>query len=504
MNGKAYFSRLLFLVVVIFASGCTTTTRESSPTFTAAPESLRPLKIGLIADTQLTSANTGSSWFYVGEREDSAVNVSIRPPAQNAGSVLLLRGLLSSLASKRPDLILYLGDGANHGCKDELENPGGIDPFTGSGILGELRAFREQHQIPTFFLIGNHDYLGAGNTPKPSRRVKMCGGAEGAPPVYKDQLIAMVHSFNSGNGPYLAKDWEYKDSYIEGTTESYCNDGSRSARDENKGCYLAGVLYAGETEVLLLDTSDYGGARSRYSLLGLQYRGEGGRVSHFSDGDSGPVSQARWFASEQTERKQVPAWRILASHYPLTEQKTPLTGFSRKRGRPALFMKNPLPRHGQCVYSAHNHDSEPSASPLSFRTPRWFGLLKDSYEYYGHETNVGSATDWRPHAIIVECTNTLEEMDEKWKIIHFPENCDKVLSSVSETELHWLTNISFDAEGVYTQHYRDMNTLERRRQWDAVDDWAVRVARTGAYAKSEVLSCVALAASQREKALEEH
>lgn len=124
-----------------------------------------PLRIGALADSQLQTRHTRDQVaLYSGKQEDHVVEVSLRPPALNELSEDLLEELLGELAkSDGLDMILYLGDAANNGCADELD-----------------RAFSVAHKVrhatgvPIYFVVGNHDYLGAGNTTRLTDRARLC------------------------------------------------------------------------------------------------------------------------------------------------------------------------------------------------------------------------------------------------------------------------------------------------------------------------------------------
>ena len=133
------------------------------------PEVQFPLKIGLLADSQLTSQNGFSDFHYRSKTADYLVDVSIRPPALECYLAKeMLQIALNKLTEdsegdrKGVDVILYLGDAANSGGTDEIET-----------VLEILGKHRQQTGIPIFILIGNHDYLGAGNIVSPGIRFAM-------------------------------------------------------------------------------------------------------------------------------------------------------------------------------------------------------------------------------------------------------------------------------------------------------------------------------------------
>ena len=122
-----------------------------------------PLKIGLLADTQLTSQNGFPDFSQRSKRADRMVSVAIRPPALECLlSAEMLRIALERLThdaageKRGVDAILYLGDAANSGGTDEIET-----------FFSILEKHRAATQVPIFVLIGNHDYLGCGNIPTP-------------------------------------------------------------------------------------------------------------------------------------------------------------------------------------------------------------------------------------------------------------------------------------------------------------------------------------------------
>ena len=112
-----------------------------------------PLRVGLLADSQFQTDRAKGNWGILKTSlVDWIVNVAIRPAALNLYAPQLLRQGLSNLENGGVDVVLYLGDGANNGCADEVAR-----------LLNELAEFRSKAKKPVFFALGNHDYLGAGN-----------------------------------------------------------------------------------------------------------------------------------------------------------------------------------------------------------------------------------------------------------------------------------------------------------------------------------------------------
>ena len=230
----------------------------------AAPEESSGPKIGVVADSQLqTRTNYAVVRGYRGEIEDWAVPVSIRPPALDWAARSLLRSHLAQLRAEGAEAIFYLGDGANNGCHDEFaagfNESGPLPPPNDQGLLALLNEFRDDAKIPVFFVLGNHDLLGAGSTGDTGRRTAFCSdGKGGNPPLTKTQVIRLVNTFNRANAPFSPA-WTYTSNFDERAIERSC--GADPARQHRSwGCYLAGrVDYRGSVaaQFLLLDTNDW-------------------------------------------------------------------------------------------------------------------------------------------------------------------------------------------------------------------------------------------------------
>ena len=89
------------------------------------PKGQKLLKIALIADSQFFSKQARPfrpKSLWNSQSSDFITNVTLRTVVQNELSEHSLRELLkNTIENKQPDIILYLGDGANSGCRDELE-----------------------------------------------------------------------------------------------------------------------------------------------------------------------------------------------------------------------------------------------------------------------------------------------------------------------------------------------------------------------------------------------
>ncbi|OHB82204.1 MAG: hypothetical protein A2Z38_09555 [Planctomycetes bacterium RBG_19FT_COMBO_48_8] len=290
---------LLLLTCSIF-TGCVTEKQKQYVHF--------PIKIGLLADTQLTSHNGFSNYNQRGKFADRMVEVAIRPPALEC----LLSEEMLNIALKKltqddegekngVDVIIYLGDGVNSGGTDEIEL-----------FFSVLEKHREATGISIFVLIGNHDYLGCGNIETPGTRFALLNrdGRPSNPALSKYQVLKKISEFNhTSNNLPTNKKFKYIDNYeaVERNKEL----------DHNTGLYLSGLLSYSEegnnsVEVFLLDTSDYKDAPDWSSLAKWGFYGVIGSLS-FKD-EPGVLSQISYFKNVASSSS--PDFRFLASHYP--------------------------------------------------------------------------------------------------------------------------------------------------------------------------------------------
>ncbi len=368
-----------------------------------------PIKIGLLADTQLTSQNGFSNYNYRSKLADRMISVSIRPPALEC---ILAEEMLNIALKKLTqddkgekngvDIIIYLGDGADSGGTDEIEM-----------LFSVLKKHRDVTGIPIFMLIGNHDYLGCGNIVTPGTRFALLNrdGQPSNPALSKYQVLKKISEFNhASNNLPTNKKFKYIDNY--------------EAVERNKelvhdtGLYLSGLLsYSQEgknsVEVFLLDTSDYKDAPDWSSLAKWGFYGVIGSLS-FKD-EPGFLSQTSYF--KNIAGTSSPDFRFLASHYPkdhldritftkpgdvpldvtnaawtVSEGAFSYPTFSKTLNQNLEDLLSQKKRN--YWLSAHTHVPSPQPSRIVVG-----GLLGDKY-YSG--INTGSTTDYRPHVVVVE------------------------------------------------------------------------------------------------------
>jgi len=369
-----------------------------------------PIKIGLLADTQITSHNGFSDYNYRSKLADRMVGFSIRPPALEC---ILAEEMLNIALRKLTqddeggkdgvDIIIYLGDGANSGGTDEIET-----------FFSVLEKHRDVTGIPIFVLIGNHDYLGCGNIVTPGTRYALLNrdGRPSNPALSKYQVLKKISEFNHASNNLPAnKNFKYIDNY--------------EAVERNKelvhdtGLYLSGLVSYSEEgknslEIFLLDTSDYKDAPDWSSLAKWGFYGVIGSLS-FKD-EPGLLSQASYF--KNIAGTSSPDFRFLASHYPkdhldritftkpgdvpfdvtnvawtVTEGAFSFPTFTRTLNQNLEALLSQKKRN--YWLSAHTHvPTMPQPSKIVVG-----GLLGDKY-YSG--INIGSTTDYRAHVVVVE------------------------------------------------------------------------------------------------------
>jgi predicted phosphodiesterase len=371
-----------------------------------------PIKIGLLADTQLTSHNGFSNFSQRSKFADRMVDVAIRPPALECFLAeemlgIALKKFTQDAGSEQAgvDVILYLGDGMNSGGTDEMEK-----------FFGILEQHRKVTGIPIFVLIGNHDYLGCGNIVTPGTRFALLNRDDRPrnPALSKYQVLKKISEFNRANNNLPGKKrFQYIDN---------CDSVERNKElDHNKGLYLSGLLSYSEegknsVEIFLLDTSDYKDAPDWSSIVKWGFYGAIGSLS-FKD-EPGVLSQTSYF--KNIVKSSSSDFRFLASHYPkdhldritlskpgdvplditnvaweVTEGAFSFATFSKSLNRNLEDLVSKNKRN--YWLSGHTH------VPATLRPSKIVvgGLLILDEKYF-HGINTGSTTDYRAHVVIVE------------------------------------------------------------------------------------------------------
>lgn len=241
---KLIHNSIVIITFGLFLSGCSMTGKH----YKNIPEKPFPIKIGALADSQITSRKGSFNYGMRRKAADTISNVAIRPAAIEYLAPEMLRYFLAELEKERVDVIIYLGDGANSGCKDELDT-----------VFLELEQSRKRSGIPSYYLIGNHDYLGTGNQVRFDIRENLCDrGFEGNPPESKKEVIARINTHNVESSR-IDESLSYTSEMVavsSGDGNVRCNDKSQFNN------YYVGKLTSkdigkAKLEILLVDTSDY-------------------------------------------------------------------------------------------------------------------------------------------------------------------------------------------------------------------------------------------------------
>lgn len=405
---------LALWLALIFLSACMSAPKNLSGEIApigSAQQIFGP-PIGLVADSQLqTRANFAKIRGYRGVIEDKVSgNVSIRPPALDWAARAMLQYDLKLLAAGGAKAVFYLGDGANNGCYDEFAAGygDGTEPeFNGKGILRLLADFRRETKIPVFFIIGNHDVLGAGSTGDAGLRKRFCANVKAAKPsLLKSDIIELVDRFNRESAQ-SSDSWTYTSSYDASQIQKDCA-GSESFQHRRWGCYLAAKLDyadAGATiQYLLLDTTDFASV-SPSELVGIQQEGLRGAMSFGERAGSESPSQTSWFDKNASGPVDV---RIALSHYNLVKLSKNLEflRLSRKVQRFGdIFLDSADPKEAiqrdAYLISAHTHNPTTVVEPITLKLNcnvlacRPFGPRVQF-----KELNIGSTTDFSSYAVL--------------------------------------------------------------------------------------------------------
>lgn len=405
--------KLSFLFLLVFSliliAGC------------AGRQANLPIKIGLLADSQITSPNSTPGCVYRNKSTDKKLEESIRPPALEHLGAEALKIALDKLSEeddegKKVDVILYLGDGANSGGEDEIER-----------LFEVLMEHRDKTKIPMFMVIGNHDYLGAGNTPNEAERLLLLNRLtvdEKPPfrynrPLSKYEVLQKISDFNRDPN-YLSPKTMFE--YIDN------RDSLDESLDHRTGLYLAGhLVYSanGEdnVEIFLADTSDYQNMPIKPEVLKLAAYGWEGSISSKDKSDEKSPSQIECYFEKQWALPS-PDFRFIASHYHpdnldrkrfvnevpedvVFELENFVHGvfeafdslFGQRYSN--RYLNRWLSGSGNNYWlSGHTHRQRMS-SPHQGKV-HVGGILEILIDASFHSVNIGSTTDYRAHIVIVE------------------------------------------------------------------------------------------------------
>lgn len=334
------------------------------------------IKVGLLADSQFQTIEPSSFKFNSimnSKLSDFIVDHAIRPPITSLVSMDSLDYFTERLASFDSDVILFLGDLANNGCKDELET-----------VLKTLSHAREKYSTPIFIALGNHDYLAAGNAPHFSYRQQLCGDTNEF--LSKLEAMSMLSEFNYQSS-VAYPEFKYQDSLL--TPLDDVNPallcGPKASREDDRlgyegqhqrpGCLFSGLIshHQSGAAFLMIDSSDYEDDHDGV-MANLRFFGAYGAISQ---------RQLHYLHRLIKDEEVSEYGRILFSHYNLNSMKGSQKKFSEYG---ELF------GHASTWLTAHTHNW----AGTTYYPERHFGSHKKQ-KISIHEVNTGSVTDYKMH-----------------------------------------------------------------------------------------------------------
>lgn len=369
------------------------------------------IRISLIADTQNTTDKLKKDYGFRSRLADQFENVSIRPAAVEKLALENMENMGRELNNDSPDIVLYLGDGANSGCKDEVDD-----------FFKSLALIRGYLNIPVFFVIGNHDYLGTGNQDRQDIRSQLCGGHE----FYsKGQLIALTSKFNAESFQDFNKN-NFLTSFIDNVNQTHTSCLAERGQSEHlMGCFYSAYITFKKNvygDLLLLDTSDYRDIDAR-PAIGDALEGYGIRGA-ISFNERNGTSQVGWFERQIEKNNHKPEFRIMASHYPSNDLKWDIGPIDKAGRTGSLMLKN----NQNLWLSGHTHTDRPESSLFLDGFYSGTGLVgKRRYA----EANVGSTTDYPPHtSTIFHINGKLRKKDRFLPVFANKKECDQIYSNI--------------------------------------------------------------------------
>jgi hypothetical protein len=438
-----------------------------------------PLSVGVVADSQFqTLGNFENVLGYRGKFEDAAVWVSIRPPALDATSRSLLRTHLENLRARGARAIFFLGDGANNGCLDEFSvdsaHPGE------EGVLRILDEFRTASRIPVYFVLGNHDFLGAGSTSLSRRRTVFCketrsGRSNRA--LSKLDVIRAVDAFNRKNA---FEGWSYHSSLGDGAATQRACGTLPDSQPRTHGCYLAArVDYrAGGAPIqfILLDSNDWADV-SRSGVLHVDQEGLRGAMSFYDSDRFELPSQTRWFERNAAEPVTM---RVAMTHYNVSalRKKVPFVGAIADYTQRFmdLFTAPGAPRaikqDAAFVVSAHTHNPEHRERTTQIRVrcdPTEKGCAPDQ-RFSIDELNVGSTTDYSNYSTLVHLAPAVGRTgDLFYERVEIDRSACPAVFAELDKDNGWAA-LGIDRRRRH--NYRDFDVDQVRRIWKHVEEFS--------------------------------
>ncbi|MER0204733.1 MAG: hypothetical protein DU480_12965 [Nitrosomonas sp.] len=492
---RIYLLQLCLIFVVLLLMGCATPKH-----FTTMPKNDFPLRIGVLADSQITTKKGSFEYGMRRKAADSISHVAIRPASIEYLAHEMLDSLLIELEKEKVELILYLGDGANSGCKDELDT-----------IFAKLEDSRKRSGIPSYYVIGNHDYLGAGNQTRMDIREELCDRefARINPPESKQDVITRIHKHN-----FESSKIDDNHIYTFQKVISQDNNGDNKCDDlSHFNIYYIGRIAPrnnpNDYEILLADTSDYRDVIHKASIShpvgskkceGIGLWGLKGSISDEKK-DTAPsqIDKLISIANPNT------AFRIIASHY-------------RPKDFNALFPYSISPSSlisalgglsSQGVnywVSAHTHTEHPIA-PEEYTVGNSLLGLGRNRMFLG--INVGSTTDYYPHVVIIEKANKAAIPIDNWlsyRLIKYTDDRNTCLKIIGFAES---MKSDFDqvCEDKSIPTVLGINQKYSEPCWSAVDvakvqkniDTLINKSELNlAIKREEVISCLTINAAENE------
>jgi hypothetical protein len=212
------------------------------------------------------------------------------------------------------------------------------------------------------------------------------------------------------------------------------------------------VYKENDTEILLVDTSDYFDVSAKPEIGKEGFYGTRGAISA-----KGKDSQIKWFKKDDNRSNNV-SKRIIASHYPVKNLNS--LGAPKVGKNIRLLDLEPKPTVGNYWFSAHTHAKCPKISSQPA------GALGDQ-EHIIKKLNIGSTTDKIPHAVVVSIDED-DELDGRIiQVEHEDGYCEKILDQLSREPTP--ESPKYEPVNSQTQGYSILGMDKNYRKWKKKD-----------------------------------